>query len=167
MIGAKVRKGWRATPCLATFGTSRLPSLPWSRRRVLFCGAKRPVELFECHPNQSNGPGALSQEEESTDRPWTPQGRLFRTLSVRRPITGAVGDAVPHGPRAVHLHPARIPENSVLPRAESATGCIFRQPGCRAGAITYPRQVFPKHSPKCAETTVAGRGTAKKKRVSR
>lgn len=81
--------------------------------------------------------------------------------SIARSV-GRWMDAVPHGPRAVHLHPARIPENSVLPRAESATGCIFRQPGCRAGAITYPRQVFPKHSPKCAETTVAGRGTAKR-----
>lgn len=29
-------KGGQATPCRATFGTSRLPSLPLSRRRVLF-----------------------------------------------------------------------------------------------------------------------------------
>lgn len=78
-------------PCLTTFGTSRLPSLPLSRRRVLFCGAKRPVELFEGYPNQSSGPGALSQEEESTGRPWMPRGRLFRTLPAHRPLSGALG----------------------------------------------------------------------------
>ena len=73
----------------------------------------------------------VSQEEESAFVRGRPMGILFETRSGCK-AWGLRLDAVLHGPTVVHLHPTRIPDNRVLPRAESATGCIYRR--LRSGA---------------------------------
>lgn len=79
------------------------------------------------YPNQPYRPRALSQEEESTVGRGRPRGICPGPGPLIGQTRGRWPDAVLHGPRAVHLHPARILIIRVLPRAESATGCIFRQ----------------------------------------
>lgn len=116
-------------PCRRTFGTSRLPSLPLSRRRVLFAAVPTRPRWFRMgiRINQAglvhsvrrrNQPSAV----DARGICYTVRGLCISTLHVSLIIR-------------------------VLPRAESATGCIFRQLRMGADAITYPRQVFPKHSP--------------------
>ena len=130
MIGAKVRKGWRATPVSDDVRHQPVaqPAVVATTRPVLRCQKA-------CR--------AFRRLSESIERAWCTQsgGGINRSsvdatrasvqdLARSSPVEwGGGSGSVPHGPKAVHLHPARIPENSVLPRAESATGCIFRQPG--------------------------------------
>lgn len=130
-------------PCRATFGTSRLPSLPLSRRRVLFCcGANKAPEASNCYPNQPSGPGALSQEEESTFSRGRP-GASVQDLIRSPAVSGLVGRTRCYTVRGLcisTLHVSLIIR--VLPRAESATGCIFRQRRFCAGAIHVQGRYF-------------------------
>lgn len=119
------------------------------------------------YPNQPYRPRALSQEEESTVGRGRPRGICPGPGPLIGQTRGRWPDAVLHGPRAVHLHPARILIIRVLPRAESATGCIFRQLRFGSWRHSYPRQVFPKHSPGDACKRRSGQRYGEKKRVSR
>lgn len=100
--------------------------LPTSRRRVLFAAV----------------PSALSQEEESA------LGRGYPGVSaqdrVREPgrVIGRPPDTVLHGPGLCisTLHVSLIIR--VLPRAESATGCIFRQPRFERWRIRFQGRYF-------------------------
>jgi len=110
-------KGGRATPVSSNVRHQPVaqPAVVATTRPVC-CGAKRPLRYLQRYPNrypnQPSRPRALSQEEEST----VSRGRPRASVSGPYPLAGhSLGrwpDAVLHGPRAVHLHPARIPDNS-------------------------------------------------------
>jgi len=129
-------------PCRATFGTSRLPSLPLSRRRVLFAAV----------PTR---PRWLRMEIESTKRalctqsggginlqPWTPGGICSGPypLASRQWAGGRTRCYTVRGLCISTLHVSLIIR--VLPRAESATGCIFRHCRYCTGAIHVQGRYF-------------------------
>ena len=162
MVGVKVRKGWRTTPVSATFGTSRLPSLPLSRRRVLFAAV----------PTR---PRWLRMDIESTKRalctqsggginlqPWTPGGICSGPypLTSLQSAAGRTRCYTVRGLCISTLHVSLIIR--VLPRAESATGCIFRQRGFRAGAIHVQGRYFRSIRRALRGSDEAGRGAAKR-----
>ncbi len=134
-------------PCRATFGTSRLPSLPLSRRRVLFAAVPtRPLRFLQRYPNrypnQPSRPRALSQEEESTvsrGRPRASVQDLIRSPAIQW-AGGRTRCYTVRGLCISTLHVSLIIR--VLPRAESATGCIFRQRRFWAGAIHVQGRYF-------------------------
>jgi hypothetical protein len=71
-------------PCRATFGTSRLPSLPLSRRRVLFAA----VQTGTCGIRSNRQAWCTQSGGGINRRPWMLVERLFRTLSACRPVVG-------------------------------------------------------------------------------
>ncbi|SPO60312.1 protein of unknown function [Pseudomonas inefficax] len=113
MVGAKVRKGWPGHPRVE------------QRSAPAGCPACRCRDDASCLLRCQQGPGGFELESESTKRalctqsggginrqPWTPGGICSGPYPLAsRQWTGGP-DAVLHGPRAVHLHPARIPDNS-------------------------------------------------------
>ncbi|AHZ76343.1 hypothetical protein DW66_1825 [Pseudomonas putida] len=106
-------KGGRATPVSSNVRHQPVaqPAVVATTRPVC-CGANKAPVASNWNPNQPSGPCALSQEEESTVSRGRP-GASVQDL-IRSPAVQWAGgpDAVLHGPRAVHLHPARIPDNS-------------------------------------------------------
>lgn len=151
------------TPCRATFGTSRLPSLPLSRRRVLFAAVPtRPRWLrIGIRINQAG----LVHSVRRRNQPSAVDARrhLFRTLSARQPLSGLVGRTRCYTVRGLcisTLHVSLIIR--VLPRAESATGCIFRQRRYCAGAIHVQGRYFRSIRRALRGSDGAGRGAAKR-----
>ena len=144
MVGAKVRKGWPGHPRVER------------RSAPAGCPACRCRDDASCLLRCQQGPGGFELESESTKRalctqsggginrqPWTPRGHLFRTLSARQPFSGLVGRTRCYTVRGLcisTLHVSLIIR--VLPRAESATGCIFRQRRFCAGAIHVQGRYF-------------------------
>ena len=155
------------SPCRAAFGTSRLPSLPLSRRRVLFAAVPtRPRWLrIVIRINQAG----LMHSVRRRNQPSAVDARrrLFRTLSAHPPLIEARGRTRCYTVRGLcisTLHVSLIIR--VLPRAESATGCIFRQRRFCAGAIHVQGRYF--RSIRRALRESDGRvEVQRKKRVSR
>lgn len=125
MVGAKVRKGWPGHPRVE------------ERSAPAGCPACRCRDDASCLLRCLPGPGGFELESESTKRasctqsggginrrPWTLWGICYtdRGLCIST------------------LHVSLIIR--VLPRAESATGCIFRQRGYRTGAIHVQGRYF-------------------------
>lgn len=152
-------------PCRATFGTSRLPSLPLSRRRVLFAAVPTRPRWLRMGIRINQAGLVHSVRRRNQPSAVDARGHLFRTLSARRPLYWAGGRTRCYTVRGLcisTLHVSLIIR--VLPRAESATGCIFRQlQKWEADAITCPRQVFPKHSPCVAWKRRGGQRYSEKK----
>lgn len=130
-------------PCRATFGTSRLPSLPLSRRRVLFAAVPtRPRWLrigirinqagFVHSVRRRNQPSAVDTQGASVQD-------LIRSPAVQW-AGGRTRCYTVRGLCISTLHVSLIIR--VLPRAESATGCIFRQRRFCAGAIHVQGRYF-------------------------
>lgn len=149
-------------PCRATFGTSRLPSLPLSRRRVLFAAVPtRPRWLrIGIRINQAG----LVHSVRRRNQPSAVDARrhLFRTLSARQPFSGLVGRTRCYTVRGLcisTLHVSLIIR--VLPRAESATGCIFRQRRFCAGAFMSKAGISEAFAGRCVEAT--GRAEVQRK----
>ena len=89
-----------------------------------------------------------------------------RTLSARRPLQWGGGRTRCYTVRGLcisTLHVSLIIR--VLPRAESATACIFRHLHKRSWRHSCPRQVFPKHSPGAGGSDDGGAETRRKKPV--
>lgn len=89
-----------------------------------------------------------------------------RTLSARRPLQWGGGRTRCYTVRGLcisTLHVSLIIR--VLPRAESATGCIFRHLHKGSWRHSCPRQVFPKHSPGAGGSDDGGAETRRKKPV--
>ncbi|MGF6393986.1 hypothetical protein QFZ86_002906 [Pseudomonas plecoglossicida] len=115
-------------PCRATFGTSRLPSLPLSRRRVLFAAVPTRPRWLRMGIRINQAGLVHSVRRRNQPSAVDARGHLFRTLSARRPCQWAGGRTRCYTVRGLcisTLHVSLIIR--VLPRAESATGCIFRQ----------------------------------------
>ena len=130
-------------PCRATFGTSRLPSLPLSRRRVLFAAVPtRPRWLrIGIRINQAG----LVHSVRRRNQPSAVDARRASVQDlIRSPaVSGLVGRTRCYTVRGLcisTLHVSLIIR--VLPRAESATGCIFRQRRFCAGAIHVQGRYF-------------------------
>jgi len=162
MVGAKVRKGWPGHPRVER--RSAPAGCPACRCRddascLLRC--QQGPGGFEWISNQPSGPCALSQEEESTFSRGRP-GASVQDLIRSPAVSGWWPDAVLHGPRAVHLHPARIPDNSGAAARWIRNGLHFSPLQLLHWRHWCPRQVFPKHSPCVAWKRLAGRGTAKR-----
>ena len=82
---------------LATTGRGALPGKPWHSK-------VNPRTTVQATCTQSGG--GISRG------PWTLSGCLRSPGPLARPAWGWWPDAVLHGPRSVHLHPARIPDSS-------------------------------------------------------
>lgn len=134
-------------PCRATFGTSRLPSLPLSRRRVLFaavprgpCGICRDIRI-----DIRINPAGLVHSVRRRNQPSAVDARGASVQDlIRSPaIQWAGGRTRCYTVRGLcisTLHVSLIIR--VLPRAESATGCIFRQRWFDADAIHVQGRYF-------------------------
>ncbi len=130
-------------PCRATFGTSRLPSLPLSRRRVLFAAVPTRPRWLRIGIRINQAGLVHSVRRRNQPSAVDARGHLFRTLSARQPFSGLVGRTRCYTVRGLcisTLHVSLIIR--VLPRAESATGCIFRQRRFCAGAIHVQGRYF-------------------------
>lgn len=130
-------------PCRATFGTSRLSSLPLSRRRVLFAAVPTRPRWFRIVIRINQAGLVHSVRRRNQPSAVDARGHLFRTLSARQPFSGLVGRTRCYTVRGLcisTLHVSLIIR--VLPRAESATGCIFRQRRFCAGAIHVQGRYF-------------------------
>ena len=95
------------------------------------------------------------------------QGHLFRTLSARQPYDGAGGRTRCYTVRGLcisTLHVSLIIR--VLPRAESATGCIFRQRDSALAPFMSKAGISEAFAMGCVEAT-GGQRYCEKKRVSR
>lgn len=143
MVGAKVRKGWRATPVSSDVRHQPVaqPAVVATTRPVC-CGANKAPVASNWNPNQPSGPCALSQEEESTVSRGRP-GASVQDLIRSPAVSGLVGRTRCYTVRGLcisTLHVSLIIR--VLPRAESATGCIFRQRRFCAGAIHVQGRYF-------------------------
>lgn len=147
MVGAKVRKGWPGHPVSSNVRHQPVtqPAVVATTRPVC-CGAKRPLRYLQRYPNrypnQPSRPRALSQEEESTvsrGRPGASVQDLIRSPAIHW-AGGRTRCYTVRGLCISTLHVSLIIR--VLPRAESATGCIFRQRRFWAGAIHVQGRYF-------------------------
>jgi len=129
-------------PCRATFGTSRLPSLPLSRRRVLFAAVPTRPRWLRIGIRINQAGLVHSVRRRNQPSAVDARGHLFRTLSARQPSVagGRTRCYTVRGLCISTLHVSLIIR--VLPRAESATGCIFRQRWFCAGAIHVQGRYF-------------------------
>jgi len=121
-------KGGRATPVSSNVRHQPVaqPAVVATTRPVC-CGAYQAPVASNGYPNQPSGPRALSQEEESTvsrGRPEASVQDLIRSPAVQW-AGGRTRCYTVRGLCISTLHVSLIIR--VLPRAESATGCIFRQ----------------------------------------
>ena len=151
------------TPCRATFGTSRLPSLPLSRRRVLFAAVPTRPRWLRIGIRINQAGLVHSVRRRNQPSAVDARGHLFRTLSARQPFSGLVGRTRCYTVRGLcisTLHVSLIIR--VLPRAESATGCIFRQRRYCAGAIHVQGRYFRSIRRALRGSDGAGRGAAKR-----
>ncbi|ORL65444.1 hypothetical protein CXB65_00775 [Pseudomonas monteilii] len=136
-------KGGRATPVSSDVRHQPVaqPAVVATTRPVC-CGANKAPVASNRYPNQPSGPCALSQEEEST----VSRGRPVGICSGPYPLTsrqwagGRTRCYTVRGLCISTLHVSLIIR--VLPRAESATGCIFRQRWFCAGAIHVQGRYF-------------------------
>ncbi|MNH16380.1 hypothetical protein D3C79_760220 [compost metagenome] len=156
-------KGGRATPVSSDVRHQPVaqPAVVATTRPVC-CGAKRPVWYLNRYPNQPYRPGALSQEEESTvsrGRPGASVQDLIRSPAVQW-AGGRTRCYTVRGLCISTLHVSLIIR--VLPRAESATGCIFRQRRFCAGAIHVQGRYFRSIRRALRGSDGAGRGAAKR-----
>ena len=150
-------------PCRATFGTSRLPSLPLSRRRVLFAAVPtRPRWLrIGIRINQAG----LVHSVRRRNQPSAVDARRASVQDlIRSPaVSGLVGRTRCYTVRGLcisTLHVSLIIR--VLPRAESATGCIFRHCRYCTGAIHVQGRYFRSIRRALRGSDGAGRGAAKR-----
>ncbi len=153
----------RPPPCRATFGTSRLPSLPLSRRRVLFAAVPTRPRWLRIGIRINQAGLVHSVRRRNQPSAVDARGHLFRTLSARQPFSGLVGRTRCYTVRGLcisTLHVSLIIR--VLPRAESATGCIFRQRRFCAGAIHVQGRYFRSIRRALRGSDGAGRGAAKR-----
>jgi len=130
-------------PCRATFGTSRLPSLPLSRRRVLFAAVPTRPRWLRIGIRINQAGLVHSVRRRNQPSAVDARGHLFRTLSARRQCLWAGGRTRCYTVRGLcisTLHVSLIIR--VLPRAESATGCIFRHCRYCTGAIHVQGRYF-------------------------
>ena len=147
MVGAKVRKGWHATPV-----SSDVRHQPVAQPAVV--ATTRPVC---CGAYRTQSGGGISRG------PWTPLGRLQTPVPLAGPIQSAgAGRASRSGLYISTLHVSLIIR--VLPRAESATGCIFRQRRICADAIHVQGWCFRSVRQALHGSDKAGQGHAKKNR---
>lgn len=143
MVGAKVRKGWPGHPRVE------------QRSAPAGCPACRCRDDASCLLRCQQGPGGFELESESTKRalctqsggginrqPWTPGGICSGPypLASRQWAGGRTRCYTVRGLCISTLHVSLIIR--VLPRAESATGCIFRQRRFCAGAIHVQGRYF-------------------------
>lgn len=143
MVGAKVRKGWPGHPRVER------------RSAPAGCPACRCRDDASCLLRCQQGPGGFELESESTKRalctqsggginrqPWTPGGICSGPypLASRQWAGGRTRCYTVRGLCISTLHVSLIIR--VLPRAESATGCIFRQRRFCAGAIHVQGRYF-------------------------
>jgi len=143
MVGAKVRKGWPGHPRVE------------QRSAPAGCPACRCRDDASCLLRCQQGPGGFEWVSESTKRalctqsggginrqPWTPGGICSGPypLASRQWAGGRTRCYTVRGLCISTLHVSLIIR--VLPRAESATGCIFRQRWFCAGAIHVQGRYF-------------------------
>lgn len=205
MVGAKVRKGWRATPVSSDIRHQPVaqPAVVATTRPVLRCLVVGVVEP-SISPRRQDLPRCIALARRSLatmergalpGKPWhsklNPRTTVQATCTqsgggisrgavdtlggvcearVRSPGQPGAGGRMPcytvRGLCISTLHVSLIVR--VLPRAESATGCIFRQFRFGNWRHLCPRQVFPKHSPGDAcKRQGGGQRYSEKKRVSR
>lgn len=163
MVGAKVRKGW--------------PGHPRVERRSAPAGypACRCRDDASCLLRCQQGPGGFELESESTKRalctqsggginrqPWTPGGICSGPypLASRQWAGGRTRCYTVRGLCISTLHVSLIIR--VLPRAESATGCIFRHCRYCTGAIHVQGRYFRSIRRALRGSDGAGRGAAKR-----
>ncbi len=163
MVGAKVRKGWPGHPRVER--RSAPASCPACRCRddascLLRC--QQGPGGFEWRSNQPSGPCALSQEEESTVSRGRPEGICSGPypLTSRQWAGGRTRCYTVRGLCISTLHVSLIIR--VLPRAESATGCIFRHCRYCTGAIHIQGRYFRSIRRALRGSDGAGRGAAKR-----
>ena len=136
-------KGGRATPVSSDVRHQPVaqPAVVATTRPVC-CGANKAPVASNRYPNQPSGPCALSQEEESTVSRGRPEGICSGPypLTSRQWAGGRTRCYTVRGLCISTLHVSLIIR--VLPRAESATGCIFRQRRFCAGAIHVQGRYF-------------------------
>ncbi len=130
-------------PCRATFGTSRLPSLPLSRRRVLFAAVPTRPRWLRIGIRINQAGLVHSVRRRNQPSAVDTQGASVQDLIRSPAVQWAGGRTRCYTVRGLcisTLHVSLIIR--VLPRAESATGCIFRQRRFCAGAIHVQGRYF-------------------------
>jgi len=130
-------------PCRATFGTSRLPSLPLSRRRVLFAAVPTRPRWLRIGIRINQAGLVHSVRRRNQPSAVDTQGASVQDLIRSPAVQWAGGRTRCYTVRGLcisTLHVSLIIR--VLPRAESATGCIFRQRWFCAGAIHVQGRYF-------------------------
>ena len=153
-------------PCRATFGTSRLPSLPLSRRRVLFAAVPTRPRWFRMDIESTKRALCTQSGGGINRQPWTPGGICSGPypLTSLQSAAGRTRCYTVRGLCISTLHVSLIIR--VLPRAESATGCIFRQRDSALAPFMSKAGISEAFAVRCVEAT-RGQRYCEKNRVSR